>query len=318
MNQPVEKRIKPTWMAQVDAPQDYVLEFLNREGIGHKVDKLDPKLCKNTQKDVNTEKVKGMQEAMDKNQPLGPVYLSADDEILDGHHRVFAAIRHPEVESVACIKLYLGLQDAMRVLNKCQDIFNFQKDNTPGFAEKYGNLAPGQEGLVKEEDKEPVTPEAETNPIAVSADTKTDNDTDVHLPSEAVPTQKSGSQLVPFESAVQNPQTMTLYSAKGINRKARTGDFLLTQEKPSMKQAFDCAFENILDIKPEAMEGITYPTEAVLQEWLPGQDYAAEAKTQGLPQEIYMSREVNRLALQKGFDGINYGGKLVQIINPIV
>ena len=50
----------------------------------------------------------------------------------------------------------------------------------------------------------------------------------------------------------------------------------------------------------------------------PCQDYAAEAKSQGLTQEVYMSREVNRLALQKGFDGICYGNKLVQVINEIV
>lgn len=304
MNQPVEKRLKPKWMAQVEAPQEYVIEFLNREGIDHKVVTMDPKLCKHTQANVDPMKAKGIQEAMDQNKPLGPIYLSADDEILDGHHRAFAAIRHPEVESISCVKIYQGLQDAMRLLNKAQDIYSFEKENNmPGFAGKYGNT-------IDESNKDEVT--VETPKPEVSSDT------DVQIPSDVVAkTQPESNQLVPFESAVQNPQEMTLYAAKSLNTKARTGDFLLTEKKPSMRLQMKVQFDNLLVIKPEALEGISFPTEAVLLEWLPGQDYAAEAKSQGLTQEVYMSREVNRLALQKGFDGINYGDKLVQVINPI-
>ena len=312
MNQPVEKRLKPTWMAQVDAPQEYVLEFLNREGVGHKVVTMDPKLCKPTQKDVDPEKAKGISEAMDADKPLGPVYLSADDEILDGHHRAFAAIRNPDVEGISCIKIYQGLQDAMRTLNKIQDIFSFEKENNmPGFAGKYGNT-------VDESAKDDVTQVAPVAPVAADATADT-GATDVQIPQDAVPApqQAQGSQLVPFESAAQNPKELTLYAAKPVNTQARTGDFLLMEMKPSMKIEVKVAFENLLEIKPEALEGITFPTESVLREWLPGQDYTAEAKSQGLTQEVYMSREVNRLALQKGFDGISYGNKLVQVINKI-
>lgn len=316
MNQPVEKRLKPKWMAQVEAPQEYVIEFLNREGIDHKVVTMDPKLCKHTQADVDPVKAKGIQEAMDQDKPLGPIYLSADDEILDGHHRAFAAIRHPDVESVSCIKIYQGLQDAMRVLNKVQDIFSFEKENNmPGFAGKYGNT-------IDESNKDAVTPDAQPQPsqsAAPEAGATDAPETDVQIPTDVVPQQQGqGAQLVPFESAVQNPQEMTLYAAKPLNTKARTGDFLLTEKKPAMKLELNVSFDNLLVIKPEAMEGVSFPTEAVLQEWLPGQDYTAEAKSQGLTQEVYMSREVNRLALQKGYDGINYGDKLVQVINPIV
>lgn len=326
MNQPVEKRLKPSWMAQVEAPQEYVIEFLNREGIGHKIATMDPKMCKATQQDVDPAKAKGIQEAMDQDKPLGPIYLSADDEILDGHHRAFAAIRHPDVEAISCIKLYQGLQDAMRTLNKIQDIFTFEKENNmPGFAEKYGNLAPGQAQPMGEADKDPATPEADNKPDPTVSATDTNGadgatqETDVQIPTDAVPqSAPQDNKLVPFESAIQNPKEMTLYIAKPLNTQARTGDFLLTEKKPAMKLEVKIAFDNLLEVKPEAMEGITFPTEAVLQEWLPGQDYAAEAKTQGLSQEVYMSREVNRLALQKGFDGINYADKLVQVINKIV
>ena len=315
MNQPVEKRLKPSWMAQVDAPQEYVLEFLNREGVGHKVVTMDPKLCKATQQDVDPEKAKGISEAMDQNKPLGPIFLSADDEILDGHHRAFAAIRNPEVEGVSCIKIYQGLQDAMRTLNKIQDIFSFEKENNmPGFAGKYGNT-------VDESAKDDVTqvPVAPLTPQNSTADADAEA-TDVQIPQDVVPQAQpaQGSQLVPFESAAQNPKELKLYAAKPVNTQARTGDFLLMEKKPAMKVEIDIAFENLLEIKPEALEGVTFPTEAVLREWLPGQDYTAEAKSQGLTQEVYMSREVNRLALQKGFDGISYGNKLVQVINKIV
>lgn len=334
MNKPDEKRLKPSWMAQVTAPKEYVLEYLEKEGIGHKVATMDPKMCKPLQNKIDLAKAQGIQEAMDKNEPLGPIYLSGDDEILDGHHRAFAAIRHPDVEGIACIKLYLEHKDAMRVLNKIQDIFSFEQEHGINAGENMGNMAPQVATMAQPIESAAPQPAVMAKPIAMAEEDKeeapvsvaevkpeggADQATDEHLPSEAVPsTPGSATQLVGFETAGHNPKQVKGYKAKPLNTQARTGDFLFIEKNPTVKFEYNLSFENLLEITPEQLEGIGFPTEAVLQEWLPGADYAQEAKSQGLSQEVYMSREVNRMALQKGFDGIQYGKVLLQVINKTV
>jgi hypothetical protein len=313
MDKPDEKRLKPSWMAQVTAPPEYVVEYLERTGVGHKKVAMDPKMCKPLQDKVDLKKAQGIQEAMDQNKPLGPIFISGDDEILDGHHRAYAAIKHPEVEQVACIKIYMEYKDAMRLLNKVQDKFEFEQEQE---AQAGGGKAIGGEPvkMVDEEDRD------ESATTDVKPDGAAEQATDEHLPAEVVPQAQGPAQnLVSYETAGNNPKSVKAYKAmNSINSQARTGDFLLLEKKPTMKFEFNLDFENLLEIAQEALENITIPTEAVLQDWLPGADYAQESKSQGLPQEVWMSREVNRLALQKGFDGVLYGDKLVQVINKIV
>ena len=74
-------------------------------------------------------------------------------------------------------------------------------------------------------------------------------------------------------------------------------------------------FENLFTLPEAEIENENMPTESLLKKWAPNVDYEAEASKQGLTYQIYVSREVNKLAHAKGIDGIQYGSLFVQIIN---
>jgi hypothetical protein len=127
-------------------------------------------------------------------------------------------------------------------------------------------------------------------------------------------------EVVPYDSATKNEQTRTVYKTQPINTKAKTGDFLILTQKNGFKYRYELKFDNLLELSKEEIEGKKFPTEAPLMKWMEGatpESLEAKAKESGLTHELYLSRTVNQEAKRKGFDGIQYGDKFVQIINDV-
>src|SRR5690606_26939046 len=63
---------------------------------------------------------------------MNPIFISGDDEVLDGHHRLAAYISHPSYtdKEIACIKIMSDYKDAARILNKIQDLYDYQNKPT--------------------------------------------------------------------------------------------------------------------------------------------------------------------------------------------
>lgn len=304
MKTPIEKRMKPSWMAQVTAPHQYILDNLDKMGVGYKMENMDPTQCKPMQEKIDKKRVNFFKKKIDKNQPLEPVYLAGDDEILDGHHRAFSFTEHPDVETMTCIKIYAEYKDAMRLLNQVQDRYNFEQELGSSQMLPMGMLP--SENVVDSsvmdeemEDEELPAEESET-PVQATVDST------------------DGGRYVTYDSAGKNKQVLTLFKAKPINDKAKTGDFLIMKSKPGFSVEYTLEFDNLLVVAPEEIENPLLPTEALLKKWKPNMDLQAEAAKQSLMYPIYLSREVNTLANQKGIDGVQYGDLFVQVINELV
>lgn len=300
MSTPIEKRMKPSWMAQVSAPHQYVMDYLDKNAVGYKMDSVDPSSCKPLQELVDTNKVNFFKSAIDNDQPLEPVYLGADDEILDGHHRAFSFIQHPDVEKMMVIKIYLEGKDAMRLLNQIQDRYDFEREMGSNQLQPMGmvpfsatdNGIAGPTQIVAEEDEELPAEEP-----------------------EAKTAEPAGERFVKYETAAKNKQTLTLYKAKPLNTTAKTGDFLLLVQKPGFDIEYTIEFENLLTIPDNKIKNTDLPTEDLLGEWMADADLKKNASERGLVYPVYLSREVNRMAGQSGIDGIQYGSLFVQVIN---
>lgn len=310
MNTPVEKRMKPSWMAQVTAPHQYILDHLDKMGIGHKMDNVDPAKCKPMQEKIDTEKVKFFKDKIDNNQPLEPTYIAGDDEILDGHHRAYSFMEHPEVETMTAIKIYAEYKDAMRLLNQLQDRYSFEQEFNSGQMQPMGML-PTEQGQGE-------------NGVAgdvVMAEEEEDEELPTDAPAEVekvAPNSAGMDRYVSYDSAGKNKQVLTLFKSKPLNDKAKTGDFLIMKSKPGFTVEYTLEFENLLVVPAEEIENEALPTESILKKWMPGADLNAEAAKQGLMLPIYLSREVNRMAQQKGVDGVQYGDLFVQVINKVI
>src|SRR6476469_2125661 len=102
-----DKSVSPSWMAQVSAPKDYVLNRLKAGGHPHEHVMMDPKQLKPIQTKISKKKAEKFHQMMENDEELDPIYVAQGDEVLDGHHRGFAAIRHPEVNQIGAIKIQM-------------------------------------------------------------------------------------------------------------------------------------------------------------------------------------------------------------------
>jgi hypothetical protein len=144
-NTPVDDRLSPMWMPQVTAPLEYVKEQLDKMKVGYKKINVDPNHLVALQDKIDRTKAETLLREIDNNAPVGPIFISGDNEILDGHHRAYAFKHHPHVSSAECIKLYMDYRDAARVLNQIQDRYNFELEMNGG--DNNGNLISFNEPL---------------------------------------------------------------------------------------------------------------------------------------------------------------------------
>jgi hypothetical protein len=143
---------------------------------------------------------------------------------------------------------------------------------------------------------------------------------DESLPIDAAEQESNEVELVSYDSATKNEQTKTVFKTKPINVKAKTGDFLILTQKDGFKYKYKLQFDNLLELSNDELHGKEFPTEVPLLKWQEGatpESLKAKAKESGLTYELYLSRTVNQEAKRKGYDGIQYGDKFIQIINDV-
>ncbi|MFW5847549.1 MAG: hypothetical protein ACOCVF_01335 [bacterium] len=110
----------PAWLPQVNAPYEYVVGGLQKDGIEYEESEVHPTELKPLQGIVSYEKIGEMGDELD------PIWLSMNNEILDGHHRYGKALTLDK--PIKSIKIKLNYKDAARVLNKIQDIYDYENN----------------------------------------------------------------------------------------------------------------------------------------------------------------------------------------------
>jgi len=122
-----DNRFKPYWLPQISAPFTDVVDGLGNEGFTTKHVFANPNQLKPIQKVVDSDKIKYFNKLNQQRVSIDPIYISSDNEILDGHHRYYSAISAGS-EFIHCIKIYGTFQDIARALNKIQDIYSYIND----------------------------------------------------------------------------------------------------------------------------------------------------------------------------------------------
>lgn len=262
------------WLPQVEADFGYVKKQLDKDGVSYRNIRVNPKELIPLKKSVKKSNVDLFEDLISKDEPIDNIYIDVDGHILDGHNRAYAFMQNKDIDLVECFQILLPYQDACRVLNKTQDIYDYEK-----------NFNVDNDSLLSFD-----------NVFSEEDISKEENDLN-------------------FEDVNKNPTELTLYKSKEINKKAKTGDFLITTKKPHFNHEYVIGFENLLEIPQEDLEGFDLPTEAIATKWFKDKNFKDEATKQALTYEVYLSRLVNQKAEQMGYDGIKYGDNIVQIIN---
>jgi hypothetical protein len=122
------------WLPQVSAPFNYVVANLKNENIPYSRYEINSTDLKPLQDKINPDSVDHFKKIILNKKKLKPIFISNDNEILDGHHRYVAnKALYGDEGKVMCYKINTDTQTAARALNKIQDRYEFENTQESKF-----------------------------------------------------------------------------------------------------------------------------------------------------------------------------------------
>jgi len=280
----IDLRYKPKWLPQISAPFTYVLNKLNDDGIGYRKIKLPASEFKPLQGLVSLEKISDI---ADDN--IQPSWCANDNSVLDGHHRLGKAIA--KQKPFTAFQVNLNVKDAARVLNKIQDIWEYE--NQTGIEEV---VAQDQINAMNEPDSGVSTSEFLA---ALESEMMGDDDDRGYLHDDSVINTKK--------------RKIKAYRKKPITEKSKVGNFFALKPDNGYK-AYDIEFDNLLDTDDMkiSFHREPNPVAVLARYWFPNVDFKKVGEKYGVAPESIMNRAISEKARQMGYDGIKYSDIMVQ------
>ena len=213
---------------------------------------------------------------------MNPIWLSNDNKILDGHHRWVKAMQSGT--PIKAIKIELGDKDACRLLNKIEDIFEYEQAHNV---------------------------EEVVNNDVINDENDINNDyTDR---SEFLSSLEEDNAEVQSEKPSVNPQSVVAYRKEPIKENSVVGNFF-TLEPLNGFSKYQIDFENLLDTNAL---GVTYkdsqqPVDIIAKIWFPNVNFEKVAEKYNTDVLNLKNKAIAEKAMKMGYDGIKYGDKLIQ------
>lgn len=120
------EQIKAKSLLQVSAPYSYVVNHLDFNKIGYDTCYQNPNNCINKQTFIDSD----ILDYFNSNPVVRekPIFVSMNNEILDGHHRNAHSIIHGKSKPLKSLKIMLGFDDAVDVLTQIEANWGNEKD----------------------------------------------------------------------------------------------------------------------------------------------------------------------------------------------
>lgn len=262
----INMRYKPFFLPQISAPYGIVIKKLDEENIENEIIEIQPEELKPTQGIVFSEEVNEFN-----TDNMKPIWISNDNQIIDGHHRYLKSIMNKK--PIKCVKIGLNNKDAIRILNKIQDIYDYEKQQQI-------------EEVVMQD--------------AINSD---DGD---------ISTNEFLSMLESAEMPKGNGSKIIAYRQKPITENSIIGNFFLLEPIEGYDK-YEIDFDNLLDTDDLGVEfGDRNPIDVLANTWFPNVDFKKlNAPFVHSPIDL-KNRAIAEKANQLGYDGIKYGNKLIQ------
>ncbi|MFW5847357.1 MAG: hypothetical protein ACOCVF_00360 [bacterium] len=134
----IDYKFKPKYLPQISAPYTVIADLLSKNNVEYSFTHENPHDLEPSQGITISEAV----ENVDLDDKTKIIWISKDNDILDGHHRVVKAIKY-NIPKVFCFKIHDDKLSAARILNKIQDLYeyeNIEKEKNPDVFD-FGNLS---------------------------------------------------------------------------------------------------------------------------------------------------------------------------------
>jgi hypothetical protein len=292
INSTVNNSISPSWLPQIN--DEYIEELLKEledNGVIVKKIMISPKFLIPTQNKVQSKKIDNFNKIVDNDEYLPQIWVDANNNVIDGHHRLYTYLTRSDIDKVECIKLFVNIQDACRMINKFIDRKEFKEEfdiNEVFDSEKYKKFLQSD---VEETDEEEIDEE------------KTDSENDLNFD----------------EVKNEDDKTYVLYSTRPLNPKSPTGSLLSMEQGDGYTREYEIEFDNMLTVPLSDMElyepfylSAIYIMDPNFEKDIKRLKKMASTANQTVSE--FTKSQANSIGKRQGFDGINFGNKLVLII----
>lgn len=272
----IDMRHKPYFLPQINAPADVVAKKLDEEGVDYEYIQIDPNELQPSQgftfsDDVGTVKLDDM----------NPIWLDQDNNILDGHHRYVRAL----IDNVllTAIKIAMNSKDSCRVLNKIQDVYDYEQ----------------QQQLEEVEMQD-----------AINANNQANGGVSYN---EFLNNLEEDNANIQTEKSNKNTKKLIAYRREPIKENSVVGNFFILNPIDGFDK-YEIDFENLLDTNEL---GINYkdsqiPAEILAKIWFPHVNFEKLSEEYDIPSLNLKNKAIAEKAQILGYDGIKYGDTLIQ------
>lgn len=278
----IDMRHKPYHLPQINAPADAVVKKLDEEGVDYEYIQIQPSESDgiNPSQGFTFGDDVGKVKHDDKN----PIWIAKEgdkDKICDGHHRYIRALL--DGVPLTAIKIDMDFKDACRLLNKIQDIYEYEE---------------------KQQMEEVVAQDIINN----------ENQSDSGVSSsEFLSSLEENNVGIQTETPSKNQQTVIGYRREPIKENSVIGNFFTLNPMEGFNK-YEIDFENLLDT--HAL-GVTYkdgqePVEILTKIWFPHINFEKLSEQYNVPAINLKNKAIAEKAQTMGYDGIKHGDKLVQ------
>lgn len=266
----------PKNLPQLSAPYNYIVDKLDDENIGHEFVEVDPNELNASQAFTYSDQV-GKVNLDDEN----PIWIDNEQNVLDGNHRMVKALNTNN--KIKAIKLNLNKEVACRILNKIQDIFEYEQSQN-------------MEEIVSNN----------------SINSNNEKDSGISH-TEFLSTLEEDNIDIQNENPTSNQQTLIGYRKDPIKENSIVGNFFMLKPNDGYDK-YEIEFDNLLDTDSL---GIVYkdsqqPIDILAKIWFPNINFEKISEKNNIPSINLKNKAISIMAKKKGYDGIKYGDKILQ------
>lgn len=333
---------KPKYLPQISAPFTHVVNSLNKEGVPFKQMGLSANELSPIQSLIDTDKVEQIIQSLLMGEKLDPVWVDANNKILDGHHRYVAYKKAMPENLMHVVKIMAEEKDAIRVLNKIQDIYDHNMEmngmTEPQKLDTIDNYAGDRsDALQQSKVINPAELPPEETPVQ-SADGSVDKvlvldiikeilaqnilNTNKEVTPETIG-QSPDAEVVDLEGdgevALEEEETIDLVDGQNaivgfrtspIVNGSKCGNFFKLASTDDNDLRFQIDFDNL--------HNVIYNTPAELVNfWYPNEDIERMSNNMNIEPNKLVNRLAAKRAMEQGYDGINYNNQYVQALDDL-
>jgi len=283
----IDMRYKPSFLPQISMPYDLVLDKLDDDDIKYELIEIDPNDLNPLQGITFSDEISNIN--LDDSKPI---WISDELNVIDGHHRYVLALQNNL--KLKAVKIYMNHKDSCRLLNKIQDIYEYEKAQNLEEFEGINEIGAQQNNINTENE--------------IDSDLSRSDKTHTFL--SMLEEENSEEES---ENEIKNSKNLVGYRKDPINENSVIGNFFLVKPIQGFDK-YEIDFENLLDTNEL---GLTYkkdhePVDILAKIWFPNINFEKLGESYDTEPINLKNKAITEKAINMGYDGIKYGDTLIQ------